>query len=222
MTVEELHDISALAALAQEWSELWERCPSATPFQSPEWLLPWWKYFGQDGLMTLTVRRRGRLAGVAPLFRFKHPECGCRHVALLGSGISDYLDFLMEPDAAEEGTRRVFAYLLSQKARWDRGDFQELRAASPLLSLPALPGLHLQSTAMEACPVLVLPKTVSAFREGLTARFRKELRYTGNSIARAGGACSAAATGATRLEFLEALFRLHRAAWEERKESGVL
>ncbi|MCC6347023.1 MAG: GNAT family N-acetyltransferase [Nitrospirales bacterium] len=222
MTIEEIRDTSSLVALAREWSGLWERCPSATPFQSPEWLLPWWKHFGHDGLMTLAVRQRGRLAGIAPLFLFQHPGCGFRQVSLLGSGITDYLDFLMEPEAAEEVTSAVFAYLLSQKSRWDICDFQELRAVSPLLSFPALSGLHLQRTAMQTCPVLVLPETVAAFRAGLTARSRKRLRYTENNIERAGGACTATATGATRLDFLEALFRLHRAAWEERKESGVL
>ncbi|MBZ0158498.1 MAG: GNAT family N-acetyltransferase [Alphaproteobacteria bacterium] len=222
MTIEEINDTSALEALGREWSLLWERCPSATPFQSPEWLLPWWRHFGNDGLMTLAIRRRGRLAGIAPLFLFRHPEHGFRQVSLLGSGITDYLDFLLEPEAEEEGTRAVFEHLLSQKSRWDVGDFQELRGASPLLSSPGIPGLLMQKTAMEACPVLTLPDTRAAFRAGLSARLRKELRYTRNSIERAGGAYTETATGTTRQEFLEILFRLHRAAWEERGEGGVL
>jgi hypothetical protein len=39
--VEEITTMDALERLRWEWSELWTRSPAATPFQSPEWLLPW-------------------------------------------------------------------------------------------------------------------------------------------------------------------------------------
>ena len=37
-----------LERLREEWLALWRRSPSATPFQSPMWLLPWWRAFGSD------------------------------------------------------------------------------------------------------------------------------------------------------------------------------
>ena len=37
-----------LERLREEWLALWRRSPTATPFQSPMWLLPWWRAFGSD------------------------------------------------------------------------------------------------------------------------------------------------------------------------------
>ena len=35
------------AALEEEWEDLYEHCPSATPFQSWAWLYSWWEYYGR-------------------------------------------------------------------------------------------------------------------------------------------------------------------------------
>ena len=47
-------------AFENEWRELHEACPVATPFSSPEWLSPW-------PLEIVTVRRKGRLVALAAL-----------------------------------------------------------------------------------------------------------------------------------------------------------
>lgn len=46
-----------LEFLRAEWSALLLRCPAATPFQSPEWLIPWWRRFGSGRLLVLVLRR---------------------------------------------------------------------------------------------------------------------------------------------------------------------
>jgi hypothetical protein len=33
--------LHTLQSIFPEWQDLFARCPDATPFQSPEWLLPW-------------------------------------------------------------------------------------------------------------------------------------------------------------------------------------
>jgi glycosyltransferase involved in cell wall biosynthesis len=46
--IDAIRDFPDLLALRAEWLDLWRRCPSSTPFQSPDWLLSWWqqyKYF---------------------------------------------------------------------------------------------------------------------------------------------------------------------------------
>ena len=45
-------------------TELWRRAPAATPFQSPAWLIPWWRHFG-SGELRRPGRARGRPAGRA-------------------------------------------------------------------------------------------------------------------------------------------------------------
>src|SRR4051794_35890653 len=34
-----------LAALEPAWWALWRRSPAATPFESPAWLMAWWRHF---------------------------------------------------------------------------------------------------------------------------------------------------------------------------------
>ena len=90
-----LSDFSEWAGLREEWKSLALKCPTATPFQTPEWLLTWWEFFGSGELLVLAFREEGRLVGLAPLFIF--PWNGRRQVTLIGSGLSDYLDFLFVP-----------------------------------------------------------------------------------------------------------------------------
>ena len=40
LTTQTLDTIADLVRLLPQWWALWDRCPSATPFQSPAWLLP--------------------------------------------------------------------------------------------------------------------------------------------------------------------------------------
>ncbi len=48
-----LERLGDLDALRREWRLLWQRCPTATPFQSPDWLIPWWRRYG-DGRLRYT------------------------------------------------------------------------------------------------------------------------------------------------------------------------
>src|SRR3954467_15512934 len=94
-----VRDLATLRGVADEWRELWKACPTATPFQSPEWLLPWWSAFEPGELLTVVCRADGRLVGLAPLYM----EDGAlgRRVLPLSIGISDYLDVLAVPDYAD-------------------------------------------------------------------------------------------------------------------------
>ena len=68
LTTEILPDADAFAALAPAWWELWRRAPGATPFQSPAWLIPWWRRFAPGELFTIAAYRCGQLIGLAPLY----------------------------------------------------------------------------------------------------------------------------------------------------------
>lgn len=77
--------------LREEWRALWQRCPSATPFQAPEWLLSWARTHAPGRTAAVTLRVGGRLAGVLPVF------CWEGAMLLAGTGPSDYGDLLIEP-----------------------------------------------------------------------------------------------------------------------------
>src|SRR5215203_312941 len=66
-----LQDTREFASVQEEWDELYESCPRATPFQSWEWLYSWWEVYGEGsyGLRLITLRDAGsgRLVGLLPL-----------------------------------------------------------------------------------------------------------------------------------------------------------
>src|SRR5690606_29821572 len=85
-----------LAGLREPWQELFERCPSATPFQSPEWLLPWANHHRPSRPWAVVIHdRREQLIGLAPMFLYRRG--GPRALALLGAGASDYGHVLALP-----------------------------------------------------------------------------------------------------------------------------
>lgn len=72
------------------WTRLLARGQSDTIFQTPWWQRAWWDVFGRGLLMLMGVYRETRLIGLAPMYA----DAGM--VFFVGSGGSDYLDFIGE------------------------------------------------------------------------------------------------------------------------------
>jgi CelD/BcsL family acetyltransferase involved in cellulose biosynthesis len=157
LEVEEVVSLRGLEQLRGEWRWLWARCPGATTFQRPEWLLPWYRHFG-PGFSSrppwvVTLRSEGRLVGLAPLAI--REEEGARVVRLLGEGLSDSLDVLMDLSLAPRGVQTLFDWLARNGERWDMCFFEQLREDSPLLSTPVPPGWGELREEQEARPQTV-------------------------------------------------------------------
>jgi CelD/BcsL family acetyltransferase involved in cellulose biosynthesis len=184
--LDEIDSLQQLTRMEGEWSELWDRCPAATPFQSPDWLLPWFqRLWGGGRLWVIALRLDGRLAGLAPLVLCGDPGQPVR-VSLGGAGISDYLDILIEPEHERRGAEMVFEQLAGNRDQWQICDFQELREVSPLLHAAVPDVLRCQESPCGVCPVLQLPPSFEELLSGLPAGFRKNLRYSEKLLSRAG------------------------------------
>jgi CelD/BcsL family acetyltransferase involved in cellulose biosynthesis len=213
----ELAETAQIEALAPEWAALWERCPSATPFQHPAWLLPWWRNVWQGGrAWWIALREAGRLAAIAPMFVWGG-EVRC--VSIAGAGETDYLDFLIEPEHASAGAAMVLERVAADSG-WDLCDFQELHEAS-VLPAAAPAGLNAQLETCAVCPVAALPPSCEEFEAGLSRRFRHNLHRARNRVRNAGGVVETAGPGNFG-ELLSALFGLHKACWKARGGPGVL
>lgn len=210
-----------LDALRGEWHDLLDRCPAATPFQSPEWLLSWWQAIGAGELHVVTLRRGERLVGLAPLFVYVEPD-RTRHLTMLASGLSDYEDILLEPGVADTGAALILRQIAALRDRWDVASFQELPAGSPLLKAPCPSALSVDRRAASSCATLALPATIEELEAKLSWRFRRRLRNARNRLARARDARFVTADAASLSALLDALFRLHTARWRERGGPGVL
>jgi CelD/BcsL family acetyltransferase involved in cellulose biosynthesis len=222
LAVTRLSDLEALRRIEHEWTELLRRQLHATPFQRPEWLLAWIESFRPRELWVLEVRANKRLVGIAPLFGYRS-EAGGRVLALLGVGISDYLDFTVDPAHAREVLQAIFDFLERYETEWDQVELLDLPDQSPLLMM-ARPRRewHWQSAQHDICPKLVLPAEVDDWRRVIPSRQRRNLNTAVNRIRRAGKIRVTVADRSTLAEHLRALLQLHGARWRESGKPGVL
>ncbi len=203
-----IDDPAGLDTLAADWWDLWERSPGATPFQSPAWLIPWWRAFAPGSLHVMAVRRGGRLVGLAPCY----VETGSRRLLPIGVGTSDYLDILLDPDERDE----VFDTLLSLFERAP-ASIWEFPDAPPAARIAALAGraASVEEAASSVCPVLDLRQGM----QGIPLRQRRNLAMARNRADRRGGHAITQAAGDSG--FLELLVSQHTQAWHDRDEPGV-
>jgi protein-L-isoaspartate(D-aspartate) O-methyltransferase len=207
----EIRSVASFEALAAEWQELWHRCPDATPFQSPHWLVPWWRHYGEGQLLTFSLRQGQRLVALAPFYI--HGEAPARRLMWIGTGNSDRLDLLCEPACGSTAARRVLNLMAKRGRDWDACVLRRLSARSPMLH--AATELRGDIVDEEPCPVLPLPTTVSAaiWRDAERSRRR---------AARLGRVSFEHATARNFDEIFDALLRLHAGRWAARGEPGVL
>ncbi len=90
-------DFSAPALDAGRWDALLARSPTDVIFLTAEWQRLWWRAFADEQLLIVLAERDGQELALAPLFAVEGS------VSLLGSGNSDYLDFIGRPDEAVLG-----------------------------------------------------------------------------------------------------------------------
>lgn len=219
--VEIVTGLARLEELAGPWEALRARCPGATPFQSPAWLIPWWRAFAQGGLRAVALHGADRLAGMAPLY-LASGDAGSPRWLLLGSGNTDHLDVLAEPGAEAELAEAVAEVLEREDA--DQADFLQLPPGSVLFQLPSV--WRAERLAGDACPAILLSDTPGAGLDDIVPRkFAARLRQARRRLSAAGRADVESAEGEP-VERAEALFgelvRLHAAAWQARGGPGVL
>jgi CelD/BcsL family acetyltransferase involved in cellulose biosynthesis len=224
LEVEAVTSAENLAALAPEWDALWESDTSATPFESPAWLLPWTRHlWGGGKIRVLALRQSGRLVGLAPFFLWgygERPET--IRVSLLGAGVTDHCGVLAAPGFESACAEAIFDALWETRAEWHVCDFQELAPGSPLLSARIPDGFAWRDLPCGVCPVAPLAKTMDEQLAALDSKFRTDLRRAESRLSRAAHIEFVRAGGASLDCLLEALFRLHAARWEQRDDAGVL
>lgn len=210
LSVEVVREAAALVALEPEWWALWHADPTATPFQSPAWLLPWWRHFPGAGLVVVTVRDGRCLIGLFPAYRLI--EHGRARILPLGAGITDYVDLVAAPGRAVEVAARVRTALAAEPGI-AAVEVEPLRPGSPLLAcsrgdLRTLP---------EPAPVAAL----DAADGPLAGRLRK-LPYYRRRAAALGGTRLLTAGPADAAALVAALITLHATRWAARGATGVL
>lgn len=218
LVAEVVRDEAALRALEPDWWRLWRRASAATPFQSPAWLIAWWRVFRPGALLTIAVRRDGELVGLAPCY----VEDGAhgRRLLPIGISLSDHLDMLIDSDC--EGVAAMLVEAAARDSGWDLWELEELPPSAAALVMPVPADCEDAVAQASACPVLALPEGTVRLADALPPKKRRDLNLARNRAARRGEVSIEAADPVSAPAFLIELFRLHALRWESRGEPGVL
>ena len=211
-----VRSLAVLQRLAPEWGRLWLRS-QASPFQSPAWLVPWWKHVGQGQLATVALRstRDGELVGLAPLYVHTSPDTRRRHLFPVGIATTDRLDVLAAPGWEARVAEALVRHLVDSAREWDVLEAPQLAAGSGWLALDWPAGWRREVGTSDPNPVLALPAA-------LPAPMARNLAYCRRRAARAGRLAYECANERSLPMLLAELDRLHARRWALRDQAGVL
>lgn len=178
----EVHGQEAIfSQLQPEWNALVRNSAANRIFSTLEWQSAWWAAFRPGPLQLLTCRdRTGGLLAIAPLFIDRGPD-GEKVLSLVGcKEVTDYLDIIIAREHFDPVLVHIADWLAAAHARYDRIEFCNIPAASPVLaSLPDLlraRGFLVEVRKEDVCPVLQLPATWGDYVASLEKKQRHELR----------------------------------------------
>lgn len=206
MTVRVLEGAGFLESLRNDWNDLLERAPTATPFQTREWQSAWWEQFGRGKRPLAIELREGKdLVGLYPLMV---NGGSWRTLRAMATGPSDYLHPL-----AAEGYEIAVAEALLEPLKTLPGvdliDLHGLREDQPLSKVTT----HDQAR----CLVLDLPSSYDAF----VASLSKSLRYDVRRLDKPPFKDGKATIETNAPHGLEILFALHKARWRAKRLPGA-
>lgn len=220
-----LDSYQALASVRTAWDGLCDRCPSATPFQRPDWLLAWTRQHRFAQPWSFAVWEQERLLGLAPLHRYRRsalPESP-RVLAFLGAGVSDYLDLLIAPRREATVLAAILAALAERRSCWEFCELDQLRTSVSALTRTTLPpGWSVEISAQSVCPALSLPERLDELGNCVPSRQLQRFRKYRRRAARAGALTLERATPHSCDRLLDALFHIHELRWRQRGEPEVI
>ena len=158
------------------------------------------------------------LVGLLPMY-LQHDGDGGKLLPL-GIAISGYLDGLFE-EGMEVLAAETMLRHLAERDDWRRYELHPLRSGSPLLAARRRSGCADEILAFEPCLVVGVPPGRRELKDVLPSKIRENLGYFRGAPS---GSASQLRDGYRRdgSEFVEALFRLHDARWQQLGQPGVL
>lgn len=134
VNVNEVGDADGFEALRGAWEGLQARSASPNVFLTFDWAAAWWRHLGAGRRLRILVLGDGGAEGIVQLFEGPvwRRWTPFRRIQIVGTGLSDRLDFLVpgDPTASVE---RAFSHLLQPPVSWDLIDLREIPEQSPTI-----------------------------------------------------------------------------------------
>ena len=221
-----LVELDQIEALAPAWRSL-ARTSARTPFESPDWLLPWWRHYGTGAEpVVVTWWADDDLVGVAPLRRSHARASGLPVCELSFWGapvrpaipLRGWVDVLaLEPHRS--AVMADFARWLARDARpWDLLHYLRLPAGSTMTAVfaGARAWAHVSLTGVVDSVeyVLPLPSDTTGWHGALGSKAQHNVRTAIRGFERRhGGTFDLTADPRTASELVGALHGLMTARW---------
>jgi CelD/BcsL family acetyltransferase involved in cellulose biosynthesis len=207
----DLQTLNAIAPVAREWDELATRV-GASPFMRPGWFESWWRSFGRGRLRIVTLRREGRLVGLAALVRHWGTTLAAANVH------SPEYEFVAEDLAAE----RVLAEHVFERRPLHTSICYLPEAARTTDELYRSARDHrrrLFTVVMQRSPYLELDGDWERFEQGLSTKFVRDLRRRRRALEQEGQVTVDVTEDTANLE---EVLRVEASGWKDRRGTAIL
>jgi CelD/BcsL family acetyltransferase involved in cellulose biosynthesis len=214
LRTEVLTSPESLGDLADSWREIAESSPRATPFQTPEWQLTWWRHFGRGKSLRHLAFYEGRdLIGAYPLCVSRGPW---RTLRAAGHGASDYLHPLARASHEKEVADAVSEWIGSVKGV-DLVDLHQVREDQALIRTMTA---HAE-IEQARCLLLDLPSTYADYLTGLSKSLRYDVKRLDRELFTSGRAKIVTVGPHNLEEGMRWLFETHKKRWRKRGLPGA-
>jgi CelD/BcsL family acetyltransferase involved in cellulose biosynthesis len=173
--------------LRQDWNALLENSDQNTIFLRWEWLYNWWTVYGGafSRLYIYVIKEGNELVGIAPLFlKRKNLLLPFKEACFLGSGSSDYLNFIMVRNREEELYYALLSFMDRDKS-WDMLKLADMPSSSkglPLM-LSFYRGKRINiDREYNVCPYIDLTSAWEDIYQLLSSKLKNTIRRKTKSI----------------------------------------
>lgn len=218
-----ISDVKTLISIRDIWHEL-ENNSKIYPFNTFEWVINWWKYFGSGKKLwiLLVVDDNGPI-GIAP-FMITFGEMGLpvRRIKFIGSNNSDYLDFIVRYGCEDIFYQSLIKYLEVVIDQFTVLDLEHLPEDSGIYPYIMGSGLYYDYDVQDICPYIQLPSTWDEYLGTLDGKFRRNIKYEiKRYFSKYNGSFMCVTDENAIDDSMDRLIELHQARWRKRHMPGA-
>ena len=221
--------IETLRQLQFEWNPLLERSPLNNLFLTWEWIDSWCKNMLQNEIqIILTVRKKDRLVGIAPLLLIEDKEMG-NQVQFIGQKYSYHLGFIADKEFEIHVYNAIWDYLFNnlpydfssiEFRHFEQNDVFE----TSLQSQKKKRGIIVESSIQNPCKVLAINGSYKNYlKHGIVSwNFRRNIIKDINHIEKEGKIIFIQADASNFHAYWFELLKLHREMMQSKNKHSAL